>query len=135
MSDCLFCKIVNKEIPANIVYENEHVLAFLDISPVNKGHTLVIPKKHSKNILDIEEQDYVELQKAVRILADKVKSATGACGVNVMQNNEPCAGQVVFHSHIHIIPRHEKDGLELWHGQEYEDEEEMQNLANKISKL
>ena len=114
MEDCLFCKIAKKEIPSDIIYENDKVLAFLDIAPVNKGHTLVIPKKHSRNIFDIEEEDLIEVQKAVKKLAPAIKEATNAGGVNIQANNEPTAGQVVMHTHIHIIPRFVEDGLKLW---------------------
>ncbi len=131
-NECLFCKIANKELDAKIVYENENVLAFLDINPVNKGHTLVIPKNHSTNIFDIEENDYVEVQKAVQKLAKKIVSALGACGANIIQNNNECAGQVIMHPHIHIIPRFDNDGLKHWPGKPYESEEEMLSVAEKI---
>ena len=132
MNECIFCKIAQKEIPADVVYEDEDFIAFLDINPVNEGHTLVIPKKHFENIFDIEESTYAELQKVVKKVAEKVKGATSACGVNIMQNNNPCAGQVVFHIHIHIIPRFEGDGYELWHGNPYESDEKRKELAEKI---
>lgn len=130
--DCIFCKIVNKELPAEVVYEDEHTLAFLDINPTNEGHTLVIPKKHSANLLDMDEEDFAHVSKTVHRLAPKIKQATGACGINVIMNVEPCAGQVVMHPHVHIIPRFENDGLEIWHGKPYESEEKMKKIAEKI---
>ena len=128
MSDCLFCKIANKEIPANIVYENEHVLAFLDINPVNEGHTLVIPKKHAKDLEEIDENSYLEVQKVVRFLAPKISQAVGACGFNIGQNNKQCSGQVIFHLHVHIMPRFENDNHQLWHGQQKSPQELEQTL-------
>ena len=132
MTDCVFCKIVAGDLPAERIYENEKVLAFMDIRPTNEGHVLVIPKEHSTNILDINEPDWIELARAVRHISCAVKGATKSCGLNISMNVEACAGQVVMHPHAHIIPRYENDGLELWHGKEYESENIMQELANKI---
>jgi len=114
MTDCLFCKIINKEIPSNIVYEDENTIAFLDIAPVNEGHTLVIPKNHSTNVFDIDEEDFKHLAVTVRKIAHAVKSATNAEGVNIGMNNEEAAGQVIFHPHVHVIPRFSGDGLPTW---------------------
>ncbi len=130
--NCLFCKIVNGEIPTQKVYESEKALAFLDINPVNPGHILVIPKNHSENLNDIEEEDYLAVQKVVRYIAPKAAEALGACGYNIGQNNLPCSGQVVMHLHVHIMPRFEGDGHELWHGKAYESDEKMQEIADKI---
>ena len=104
--DCIFCKIIDKEIPSKIIFENDFVVAFADIMPVNLGHILVVPKKHSTNVFDIDESDWVEVQKVVRKLAKIVKEATGACGVNINNNNGECSGQIIMHPHIHIIPRY-----------------------------
>jgi histidine triad (HIT) family protein len=113
MTDCLFCKIANKELPSSIVYEDADVLAFLDIKPIHEGHTLVIPKVHSH---DLSEIDPVDLQ-AVYATAQRVAQALlqfGAEGVNVTTNVKPASGQVIFHTHIHVIPRYHKDGLNTW---------------------
>ena len=107
--DCLFCKIIKGEIPSSKVYEDERVFAFLDIGPINKGHTLVIPKKHVTNIFDIETEDLDALSEAVRKIAPAVKKALDADGVNIMSSNGEAAGQVIMHSHIHIIPRFKGD--------------------------
>ncbi len=123
MDDCLFCKIASGEIPSQKVYEDNATFAFLDIKPVNPGHTLVIPKKHTRNIFDIEKEDWAAVLETGRRVAKAVKEATGAEGLNVHVNNEPVAGQVIFHAHIHLIPRHEGDGRELWHGHEVANEE------------
>jgi len=123
MEDCLFCKIVKGEIPCFKVYEDAKVLAFLDIAPVNKGHVLVIPKKHAANIFDIEAEDLDAVSEAVRKIAPALKETLGAKGVNIQSNNGEAAGQVVMHSHIHIIPRFEGDGLKLWPQGKYEEGE------------
>ena len=134
MEDCIFCKIVNGEIPCSKVYENNKVLAFLDISPVNKGHALVIPKEHHKDLLTMPDNVLAEVTKVGKKVAKAVMRATGAAGFNLGQNNGKVAGQVVMHFHLHIIPRFEDDGLELWPQGTYEGRE-MDEIAEKIRSL
>lgn len=129
--DTLFDKIVRREIPAEIVYENDAVLAFLDINPNNPGHTLVIPKIPSGNLLTISAESWGAVMEAVRILAPRIKEAVDADGINLMMNNEPSAGQIVPYTHVHIIPRFESDGLEHWHGRPYA-EGELTKVGEKI---
>lgn len=105
MEDTIFTKIIRREIPAEILYEDDETLAFLDINPVNPGHTLVIPKKPARNIFDIDEADWIAVMRTVHKLARVIREATGADGINIDVNNEPEAGQDVFHSHVHIVPR------------------------------
>ena len=119
MNNCLFCKIVSGEIPCNKIYEDKNFLAFLDINPVNKGHTLVIPKKHSKNILDIEEETLKNLMVVVQKLSKQIKTALKSDGINIIINNEPIAGQVIFHTHVHIIPRFDGDNIKHWPSKKY----------------
>ena len=114
MESCLFCKIVNREIPSDFLYEDENVVAFLDIQPNNPGHTLVIPKKHFRNIFDIEENTLQELIVGVKKVAKAVKNGVKADGINIAMNNDPAAGQLVFHAHIHVIPRFRDDGYKHW---------------------
>ncbi|MBN1376822.1 HIT family protein [Candidatus Woesearchaeota archaeon] len=131
--DCIFCKIVKGEIPCAKIYEDKEFLAFLSIGPVNKGHTLVIPKEHSKNLFDFpkaEESDLVEFLKKV---ADAVVKGTGADGFNLSLNNGKAAGQLVFHTHFHIIPRFNNDGLKSWPEEGYINNEEMEDYRKKIS--
>lgn len=132
MTDCIFCKIVNKEIPAEIIYEDKEVLAFLDIAPVNIGHTLVIPKKHFKNIYETPDESLTEIIKTVKKIAKAIKSEMKADGVNITMNNDPAAGQVIFHSHVHIIPRTENDGFGLWRGRRPYNEGEKERVAKQI---
>ena len=103
----IFAKIIRGEIPAHKVYEDDKTLAFMDIMPRTEGHTLVIPKAASRNMLDIDEDDLCALMKTVRKVARAVKKAYGADGVLIQQFNEPAAGQVIFHTHVHILPRFE----------------------------
>lgn len=114
MSDCIFCRIVKGEIPAAKIYENEEVLAFLDITQVTKGHTLVIPKKHCRNLLDMDTTTAENLFSKLPVIARHLKDTLGAEGLNVLNNNEEIAGQTVFHAHIHLLPRYTKeDGFSL----------------------
>jgi len=131
--DCLFCKIAAGEIPCAKVYEDEHILAFLDIHPIAKGHTLVLPKAHYPTLLDVPDSEGEYLIGALRRVAKAVQQECGADGFNCIQNNFAAAGQMVFHSHWHIIPRFENDGLPDWPGSPYPDSQEMQSLARSIS--
>ncbi|HIQ51134.1 MAG TPA: HIT family protein [Nautiliaceae bacterium] len=106
MEECIFCKIVKGEIPSYKVFENEKVIAILDINPANKGHILVIPKNHSENIFDIKEEDIIETIKVVKKLSAIFEEYDG---LNILQNNKEQAGQVVKHFHIHLIPREKGD--------------------------
>lgn len=131
-TSCLFCKIIAGEIPCARVYEDEHILAFLDISPVAPGHTLVVPKGHYPTLLDFPASEGQALVAAMRRVARAVQSVRGAGGFNCIQNNFGPAGQMVFHTHWHIIPRFENDGLNDWPGGKYNTIEEMQQLAASI---
>ena len=109
VEDCIFCKIVKKEIPSKVLYENENNLAFLDISPINDGHTIVIPKNHYQSIEDAPEDEIVELFKVVKNLASLIHNKLKIDGYNILQNNFEAAGQVIKHLHVHIIPRNKTD--------------------------
>lgn len=134
MDDCLFCKIIAGEIPSQKVYEDEKTFAFLDINPVNHGHTLVVPKKHSENIYDIDESDWIAVMKTTKMLASKIKEAVEADGINIEMNNDTAAGQIVFHTHVHIVPRIDDDGFRHWPGTPYKDRG-AEEIAEKIRKL
>ncbi len=130
MSDCLFCKIVAGEIPSYKIYEDKNYLAFLDINPVNKGHILVIPKEHSRNILEMENNLSGEMMILIKKLGKQLKEKLNADGINIISNIDAPAGQIIFHTHIHIIPRFKGDGFKHWEGTEYQ-----KNEAEKIQKL
>ena len=108
--NCLFCKIIKKEIPAEIVYEDNSTLAFLDINPRNPGHVLVIPKVHCEDIFGISDMDLRELAVSVKRLANAAKEGMKADGVSISQSNGAAAGQVISHLHFHVIPRFESEG-------------------------
>lgn len=107
--DCIFCEIASGNADAQVIFENENYKAFLDINPVNYGHTLVIPKTHYDNFLTIPEDKLQGLIKVTQFLAGVIKRSLNADGFNIISNNGASAGQSVFHSHFHIIPRFEKD--------------------------
>jgi histidine triad (HIT) family protein len=114
MEDCIFCKIASKEIPSDLIYEDDDVFVFLDIKPVNKGHTLIIPKKHSMDLLETDDETLANLVIKAKHLAGQIMTAMGAAGFNLNINTKAAAGQAVFHTHFHIIPRYSNDGLKMW---------------------
>ncbi len=103
--ECIFCKIKNKEIPSKIIFEDDSYLAFLDIFPISKGHTIIITKNHYSNIEDINENELTEVFKIVRKISILIHEKLKIDGYNILQNNFPAAGQVIRHFHVHIIPR------------------------------
>jgi len=114
MTACIFCKIIEGTIPSVKVYEDEHVLAFMDIVPVTKGHVLLIPKTHRENIYDLTAEEAAQLFSVVPKIANAIKDEFKPAGMNLLQNNGAYAGQAVFHSHLHLIPRYdETDGFQL----------------------
>lgn len=106
MDDCIFCKIVAKEVPAVVLYEDDSTLAFLNHAPDAPGHTLVVPKAHVRNVLDAPSDIFGHVMETVRILMPAIKDGVGADGMRVSINNESAGGQDVFHLHAHLIPFH-----------------------------
>lgn len=133
MNDCLFCKIIAKTIPSVAVYEDDDTFAFLDINPNNPGHTLVVPKTHTENLYDISDEDFGRMSVVVKKLAIAIKKALSADGINLAMNNERSAGQIIPHTHIHIIPRFQGDGFTHWKGTPYKTGEDAA-VAEKIKK-
>ena len=127
----IFAKILRGEIPSTRVYETDHVVAFMDVMPQGTGHTLVVPKAPSRNLLDAKPETLAETIQAVQTIANAVKKAFNADGVTVIQFNEPAAGQTVYHLHFHVIPRFE--GVELKpHTGKMEDAATLSANAEKI---
>jgi histidine triad (HIT) family protein len=133
--DCIFCKIVKGEIPCARIYEDGEVLVFLDINPLSKGHSLVIPKGHFETISDIPEKELFSLAKALKKTSVAIQKATGAHGINITQNNGRAADQLVPHAHFHVIPRFEGDGIRSPHGKQKYAQGEMEETRKKISEL
>lgn len=129
----LFLKIISGELPCSKIYEDTETFAFLDIKPCAKGHTLVVPKAYTRNLFLMNERDFGRLMETVHKVAHAVKIATNADGINIVINNEAAAGQEVFHTHVHIIPRHTNDGVFAPPKHETYTDGEMNTFAEKIT--
>jgi histidine triad (HIT) family protein len=138
MSECIFCQIIRKQAPASVIYEDKQVIAFLSNRPVNKGHALVVPKKHYENIFEISEEEAAYLFKITKRIAHAVRNAVTAEGIRIVQNNGWAAGQVVFHLHVHVIPMEPNEGF--IHGKAFHDHsnprerKELEEDAQKIKR-
>ncbi len=130
--DCIFCKIVAGEIPSHKVYEDDDVLAFLDIAPTIQGHTLVIPKRHCPTLTETPPEILRKVAAVIPRVLAAVIEATDADGSNVLQSNGSCAGQVIWHVHFHLVPRHEGDPLTLGHRQSEPVEDDLAARAESI---
>jgi len=133
--NCIFCKIARNDIPAFKIYEDDYVMAFLDIAPVSPGHILVAPKLHSGNLDDVDDLMLAYLLRAVRRLGKAVESGLGVTGYNVIINNGVVAGQMIDHCHVHLIPRRAKDGLNPWPQGKYPDDQARKVAAKIKAKL
>lgn len=132
--NCIFCKIIKKEIPSQFVFEDKTVVAFLDISPVNAGHTLVVPREHHADILDTPDAVLSDMMTHAKRIAKAVMAATKSDGFNIGINTKAAAGQVIFHTHLHIIPRLSADGLKHWPHQKL-DAAKMASVQDSIRTL
>lgn len=129
---CIFCKIVQGEIPCYKVYEDANVLAFLDISQVTKGHTLVVPKKHYNTIFSLDQEIAAQLFTVTQIIANKVKDAFKIENINILNNSGKLAGQEVDHFHLHILPIYQKGDFTISFNKHSFSPEEMKNIAFSI---
>jgi histidine triad (HIT) family protein len=132
MADCVFCKIVAKQIPAVVVHEDEHTLAFMDIGQVNPGHVLVAVKKHADNIFALDDTQAAAVFRSAAKVARAIRDAFAPEGLSVYQANGTAAGQTVFHLHIHLVPRHEADGMALTWPVKKPPREKLVDYAEKI---
>lgn len=134
MRDCLFCQIANRQIPSEVLYEDDVCLVILDRFPSNEGHMLVIPKCHATDLFSISKEDYAHVMGVAHQMAQQVKKIVGAQGVNILQNNGKAAEQSVFHLHVHVIPRYEKDDVTIRWGQQEPTLEELSAFADRFRK-
>jgi len=132
MADCVFCKIVAKQIPATVVHEDEHTLAFMDIGQVNPGHVLVAVKKHAENIFALDDAQAAAVFWAAAKVARAIRGAFEPEGLSVYQANGAAAGQTVMHLHIHLVPRHDGDGMALTWPVKNPPREKLTEYAEKI---
>ena len=132
MSDCVFCKIVAGQIPSTKVFEDEHTLAFMDLGQVNPGHVLVAVKKHAENLYALEDAQAAAVARACTRVARAIREAFKPEGLSVYQANGKAAGQTVFHYHVHLLPRHAGDGMELTWPVKNPPREKLEEYAAKI---
>jgi histidine triad (HIT) family protein len=130
--DCLFCKIAAGEVPSQIVQEDEHTLAFMDINPWTRGHALVIPRQHSRNLYEVSEEDLGRTTAAAQRLAQRMRERLGCDGVNLINSCEPAAWQTIMHFHIHVIPRYDDDPLQLPTRPQEADQDDLAGLASDL---
>jgi histidine triad (HIT) family protein len=130
--DCLFCKIAAGELPSEIVQEDEHTLAFMDINPWTRGHALVIPRSHSPSLYEVDDEDLARASAAAKRLALTMRDRLGCDGVNLLNCCQPAAWQTVFHTHIHVIPRYDDDPLRLPGSPRQVDGDELAEVASQL---
>ncbi|MGA3059890.1 MAG: HIT family protein [Candidatus Bathyarchaeia archaeon] len=131
---CIFCKIARKQAPASIIYEDEEVMAFLDIRPLNEGHTLVIPKKHYIDIFDIPEDQISKVHKLVKQVSRAIKQVTNADGISIIQQSGKAAGQDIFHFHVHSVPRFGGQKLPSFSSLKEVERAKLEETAKKIKR-
>jgi histidine triad (HIT) family protein len=134
MTDCVFCRIVAGQIPSTRVHEDEHTLAFMDLGQVNPGHVLVAVKKHAANLFELDDVQAAAVARASVRIARAIRDAFAPAGLSVYQANGKPAGQTVFHYHVHLLPRHEADGMELTWPVKNPPREKLEGYAEKIRK-
>jgi histidine triad (HIT) family protein len=132
MSDCVFCRIVAKQIPATVVQEDADTLAFMDIGQVNPGHVLVALKSHADNLFELQDAQAAAVFRTVARVARAIRDAFAPRGLSVYQANGKAAGQTVFHFHVHLVPRHENDGMNLTWPVKNPPREKLEEYAAKI---
>ena len=133
MTSCLFCKIINGEIPAHKIYEDADTFVFLDIAPVSRGHALIIPKQHASDLNAGDMNNALAVMKTLFVIAPKVMAALGASGYNLGMNHGLSAGQDIFHTHLHLMPRY--DGESRMFVKTHPSQEELADVAKKIKKI
>jgi histidine triad (HIT) family protein len=132
MSECVFCRIVARQIPATVVHEDEHTLAFMDLGQVNPGHVLVAVKKHAENLYALDDAQAGAVLRAAARVARAIRDAFAPQGLSVYQANGAAAGQTVFHYHVHLVPRHAGDGMALTWPVKNPPREKLEEYAAKI---
>jgi histidine triad (HIT) family protein len=130
--DCIFCAIAAGEGPAQVVQEDEHTVAFMDISPWTRGHALVIPRRHARNLYEIGDEDLGHVMVAAKRLAVRMRDGLHCDGVNLLNSTEAAAWQTVFHFHVHVIPRYEDDPLRLPGKPQDVGEDELKAVAGEL---
>jgi histidine triad (HIT) family protein len=130
--DCLFCGIVAGNVPAQIVDSDEHTVAFMDINPATRGHALVVPREHSRDVMDVPDDDLANTMAAARRLARRMDETLQPDGFNILNSCRPAAWQTILHYHLHVIPRYEDDPLKLPWVPGPGDPDEIKAIADRI---
>jgi histidine triad (HIT) family protein len=130
--DCIFCKIIAGDLPAEVVDQDDHTVSFMDINPWTRGHALVIPRTHSRNLYEIDEEDMARVTAAAKRLAVKMRDRLGCDGINMLNSCEPAAWQTVFHFHMHVIPRYDDDPLRLPGAPQQVEQDELRAVAEEL---
>ena len=134
LDNCIFCKIINGDIPSRRIYEDENFVVMMDVSPASKGHSLLLPKEHYANMFEMPEELLAEVLKVAQKVAAKMMTALNADGINILQNNGEAAGQTVFHYHMHLIPRYNgEEPMLTWEPKAYS-ADEMDAIKSSILK-
>jgi histidine triad (HIT) family protein len=129
---CIFCKIARKQAPSSIIYEDETAAAFLDIRPLNLGHSLVVPKAHYVDIFDIPEKVLCNVHETSKLISPAIKKATKADGISIIQQNGKSAGQDIFHFHIHVVPRFEGQRMPSFNDLKPVERDKLDDMAKRI---
>ena len=129
---CIFCRIVRKQAPASIIYEDETVMAFLDIRPLNLGHSIVVPKDHYIDIFDIPEKELCNVHEISKLISSAIKKATNADGISIIQQNGKSAGQDIFHLHVHVVPRFEGQKMPSFSDLKLIERDKLDDVAKRI---
>lgn len=132
-SDCIFCKIANGEIPSKTLYEDVDFRVIFDINPASPGHAIILPKRHAANIYDLSEQDAGQIFVVAKKVASALEKVLPCDGMNLLQNNGECAGQTVFHFHMHIIPRYKNDTVKIKWTPGSADDKKLDEIIQKLS--
>jgi len=135
MTDCIFCKIIKGEVPSSKIYEDKQVYAFLDISPINPGHTLIVPRRHCIDIDEMTTEEVAHVFSVAQRIAKAVVVGVQADAFNIGMNNGKAAGQIVMHAHVHVIPRFANDGHEHWHGKHYAEGQQAEVTKRIVGQL
>ena len=134
-TNCIFCKIANGDIPSSTIYEDDSFRVILDLSPATKGHALILPKQHMANIFEMDDSTAEKIFVLASRIAKAMKTALNCDGLNIVQNNGEVAGQTVFHFHMHIIPRYNNDGQNIYWVPGTSEAEEREAIASQIKSL
>jgi histidine triad (HIT) family protein len=130
--DCIFCKIVAGELPATVIAEDDHTVAFMDISPATRGHSLVVPREHAEDLLSIEAEELAAVMHAAQKVAARSKEVLDADGINLINSCGAAAWQTVFHFHVHVVPRYDDDPLKLPWVPEEGDADEIRKVGEEL---